>query len=72
MDWVREYVKDYMEDEFTQWLIDDIRSNKEVEGKAMQLALEDLTMSDWAQSEWMDGFSGLLYHHCKQLHNIDR
>ena len=71
MDWVREYVKDYMEDEFTQWLIDDIRSNKEVEGKAMQLALEDLTMSDWAQSEWMDGFSGLLYHYDVELEGPD-
>jgi hypothetical protein len=37
----------------------------------MQLALEDLTMSDWAQSEWMDGFSGLLYHYDVELEGPD-
>ena len=67
MDWVREYVKENMEDEFTQWLIDDIRSNKEVEGKAMQLALEDLTIGDWAGSEYMDGYTGLLYDYDIEL-----
>ena len=61
MDWVREYVKENMEDEFTQWLIDDIRSNKEVEGQAMALAQENLTIGDWAGEEYMDGYAGLLY-----------
>ena len=61
MDWVREYVKDYMEDEFTDWLINDIRANKEVEGQAMALAQENLTIGDWAGEEYMDGYAGLLY-----------
>jgi len=50
-----------MEDAFTDWLINDIRANKEVEGQAMQLAQEDLTIGDWANDQWMDGFTGLLY-----------
>lgn len=67
MDWVREYVKDYMEDEFTDWLINDIRANKEVEGQAMALAQEDLTIGDWAQDSYMDGYTGLLYDYDIEL-----
>ena len=67
MDWVREYVKDYMEDEFTDWLINDIRANKEVEGQAMALAQEDLTIGDWAQDAYMDGYTGLLYDYDIEL-----
>ena len=67
MDWVREYVKDYMEEEFTDWLIQDIRANKEVEGQAMALAQEDLTIGDWANDAYMDGYTGLLYDYDIEL-----
>ena len=61
MNWVREYVKNFMEDAFVTYLITDIRANKEVEAEATELALKDLFMSDWANYQWMDGFTGLLY-----------
>ena len=61
MNWVREYVKNFMEDAFVTYLITDIRANKEVEAEATELALKDLFMSDWANDQWMDGFTGLLY-----------
>ena len=61
MNWVREYVEENMEDEFTDWLINDIRANKEVEEQAMQLAQEDLNIHDWANDIYMDGVTGLLY-----------
>ena len=67
MDWVQEYVKENMEDEFTDWLINDIRANKEVEAQAMQLAQEDLTIHDWANDIYMDGVTGLLYDYGIEL-----
>jgi hypothetical protein len=59
MNWVQEYVKNFMEDELIKWLEQDIRANKEVEAEASELAREDLTISDYA-FEIYSGFEDML------------
>ena len=59
MNWVQEYVKNFMEDKLIKWLEQDIRANKEVEAEASELAREDLTISDYA-FEIYSGFEGML------------
>ncbi len=62
MNWVQEYVKNFMEDELIKWLEQDIRANKEVEAEASELAREDLTISDYA-FEIYSGFEGMLFEY---------
>ena len=52
MNWVREIVEEEMEDEFIEWLEQDIRDNGEVFDAAMEAAEEDLSISDWVSDTY--------------------
>ena len=52
INWLREIVEEEMEDEFIEWLEQDIRDNGEIFDAAMEAAEEDLSIPDWVSDSW--------------------
>ena len=52
INWLREIVEEEMEDEFIEWLEQDIRDNGEIFDAAMEAAEEDLSISDWVSDTY--------------------
>ena len=60
INWLREIVEEEMEDEFIEWLEQDIRDNGEIFDAAMEAAEEDLSISDWVNETHNGYWSRLL------------
>ena len=52
INWLREIVEEEMEDEFIEWLEQDIRDNGEIFDAAMEAAEEDLSIPDWVSDTY--------------------
>jgi len=61
--WRREFVEINFDNEFVEWLEDEIRDNGDAFEPAMEAALEDLSIEDWKDDSYNGYWSSLLADH---------
>jgi hypothetical protein len=61
--WRREFVEETYQDEFIEWLEEEIRDNGEVFEPAMEAALDDTSMEDWRNESYNGYWTELLSDH---------